>query len=84
MSIQSPEQLREFLTVYNIITDRCFNACVYDLNTISLIPKEAQCALSCFKKQMGINQELLVTFQETFSKKMSQQMEAQEQSNTEK
>uniref|UniRef100_A0A0N5BA30 Mitochondrial import inner membrane translocase subunit n=1 Tax=Strongyloides papillosus TaxID=174720 RepID=A0A0N5BA30_STREA len=71
MSINSPEQLREFLTVYNIITDRCFNACVYDLNTISLIPSESKCASSCFKKQMGVNQELLISFQESFAKKAS-------------
>ncbi|CEF68517.1 Tim10/DDP family zinc finger domain-containing protein [Strongyloides ratti] len=78
MSINSPEQLKEFLTVYNIITNRCFNACIYDLNSISLIPPESECTSACFKKQMGLNQELLIAFQESFSKKMTQQLESQE------
>uniref|UniRef100_A0AC35U029 Zf-Tim10_DDP domain-containing protein n=1 Tax=Rhabditophanes sp. KR3021 TaxID=114890 RepID=A0AC35U029_9BILA len=68
--LENISQLREFLTVYNALTNRCFSACVYDLNSNTLIPEETKCAYQCLNKQMSLNQNLMIKFQEQFKANM--------------
>ncbi|CAL2040832.1 unnamed protein product [Caenorhabditis brenneri] len=54
-SIQNIQQLREFLTVYNTLSERCFNACARDYTTSTLTKDEGSCVTQCIDKQMLVN-----------------------------
>uniref|UniRef100_A0A914UGZ2 Mitochondrial import inner membrane translocase subunit n=1 Tax=Plectus sambesii TaxID=2011161 RepID=A0A914UGZ2_9BILA len=77
------QQLKEFLTVYNHLTELCFNACVSDLNAPRLLDVEQSCVNRCIDKQMRVNQRLMVVFSDVGPQmlygKAQQQQEIQQQ-----
>ncbi|KRY42979.1 Exosome complex component RRP41, partial [Trichinella spiralis] len=54
-------QLRQFLILYNSLTEVCFNSCVYSLNGRSLITDERQCVARCVEKNIRGNERILAT-----------------------
>ncbi|KRX35482.1 Mitochondrial import inner membrane translocase subunit Tim10 B [Trichinella sp. T8] len=56
------KRLRQFLILYNSLTEVCFNSCVYSLNGRSLITDERQCVARCVEKNIRGNERILATF----------------------
>ncbi|CAJ0937386.1 unnamed protein product, partial [Mesorhabditis belari] len=52
--IQDISQLREFLTVYNTLTERCFNNCISDFNAHKPLVQEQDCVNKCIDKSMRV------------------------------
>ncbi|CAJ0937125.1 unnamed protein product, partial [Mesorhabditis belari] len=62
--IQDISQLREFLTVYNTLTERCFNNCISDFNAHKPLVQEQDCVNKCIDKSMRVNRRLMLSFAE--------------------
>ncbi|CAI5449219.1 unnamed protein product [Caenorhabditis angaria] len=74
-TIQNIQQLREFLTVYNTLTERCFSACARDYNTPQLTKDEHSCVSQCIDKQMLVNRRFMLVFAEQAPKVLFKQGE---------
>lgn len=57
-------QLREFLSVYNILTERCFNSCIDNFNGRAPSNAEDSCLSKCIDKYMRVNRRLMIVFAE--------------------
>ncbi|CAD5214753.1 unnamed protein product [Bursaphelenchus xylophilus] len=77
--IENLTQLKEFLSVYNTLTERCFGSCVRDFSTNQLLPVEAKCTQECIDKQMRVNRRLMVVFADLAPKMLFKQQEAMQQ-----
>ncbi|KAI6240651.1 Zf-Tim10-DDP domain-containing protein [Aphelenchoides fujianensis] len=75
--IENILQLKEFLGVYNTLTERCFGACVRQFNDHELDAEETKCTKQCIDKQMRVNKRLMNVFAELGPKMMQRQQEAQ-------
>ncbi|TMS39779.1 hypothetical protein L596_006257 [Steinernema carpocapsae] len=64
MALQDIGQLKEFLSVYNTLTSRCFDACVTDFNEHKLLDAESNCVSKCIDKQMRTNRRFMIVFAE--------------------
>ncbi|KAI6192141.1 hypothetical protein M3Y97_00304800 [Aphelenchoides bicaudatus] len=76
-SIANIGQLKEFLSVYNTLTERCFQACVREFNQHSLNNDEQECTQQCIDKQMRVNRRFMVAFAELAPQMMNRQQEEQ-------
>ncbi|CAI46556.1 Mitochondrial import inner membrane translocase subunit Tim10B [Caenorhabditis elegans] len=74
-TIQNIQQLREFLTVYNTLSERCFNACARDYTTSTLTKDEGSCVSQCIDKQMLVNRRFMLVFAEQAPKALFKQGE---------
>jgi len=50
---------RDFLTVYNQMSEMCFQRCVINMNTRKLTEEEQACADVCAEKQMKFNNRIM-------------------------
>ncbi|BCS04148.1 mitochondrial import inner membrane translocase subunit tim9 [Aspergillus awamori] len=57
-------QMKEFMTMYSKLVQRCFDDCVNDFTTKSLINREEGCVLRCVDKFMKGSARLNERFQE--------------------
>ncbi|PGH27613.1 mitochondrial import inner membrane translocase subunit tim9 [Polytolypa hystricis UAMH7299] len=58
------KQMKEFMGVYSTIVQRCFEDCVNDFTTKSLIGREQGCVNRCFDKFMKGSERVNQRFQE--------------------
>ncbi|TKR80741.1 hypothetical protein L596_014761 [Steinernema carpocapsae] len=55
---------RDFLMQYNLVTERCFTACVVDMGSRTVSDKEEKCSSNCLDKFLKMTQRLSLRFQE--------------------
>nr|XP_033804663.1 mitochondrial import inner membrane translocase subunit Tim10 B [Geotrypetes seraphini] len=61
---QQLRNLRDFLLVYNKMTEICFNRCASNLNYRNLIMEEEQCLDRCAAKLIRSNHRLMAAYVE--------------------
>ncbi|VDK81043.1 unnamed protein product [Litomosoides sigmodontis] len=71
-------QLKEFLAVYNTLTDSCFRACVREFNHHQLIEPETICVNKCIDKHMRTSQRLMLIFADQAPNKLFKKEESSE------
>ncbi|KAJ5483995.1 Mitochondrial import inner membrane translocase subunit tim9 [Penicillium diatomitis] len=57
-------QMKEFMTMYSKMVQRCFDDCVTDFTTKSLTNREETCLMRCIDKNLKSSQRLNERFQE--------------------
>ncbi|XP_049540883.1 mitochondrial import inner membrane translocase subunit Tim10B [Anopheles darlingi] len=73
--------IKDFLQLYNRITDLCFNSCVDNLFGRDLTHQEISCADNCVSKFTNVNQRLLQVYmgvQTDINQRRMADMEAQQ------
>uniref|UniRef100_A0A182RCL9 Zf-Tim10_DDP domain-containing protein n=1 Tax=Anopheles funestus TaxID=62324 RepID=A0A182RCL9_ANOFN len=73
--------IKDFLQLYNKITDMCFNACVDNLYGRDLTREEISCADNCVLKFTNVNQRLLKVYvgvQSDINQRRMAEVEAQQ------
>ena len=55
---------KDFMLLYNELTESCFNACVAELGSRSLTPKEEECVSKCSDKHIRLNHAAMSVFME--------------------
>jgi len=58
------KQMKEFMTMYSRLVQRCFDDCVNDFTTKSLISREEGCVMRCVDKYLKGSERLGARFQE--------------------
>ncbi|XP_071950477.1 mitochondrial import inner membrane translocase subunit Tim10 B-like isoform X2 [Antedon mediterranea] len=69
--------LRDYLAMYNIFTQKCFNSCVTNLNYRFMTQEEHTCVQKCAQKLININHRLITVYMEI--NPMNKYREQQEQ-----
>ncbi len=57
-------QLKDFLYLYNKISEDCFKKCVYNMTTRNLDDEEANCISTCVQKHVNVNHKTMECFAE--------------------
>ncbi|XP_031549353.1 mitochondrial import inner membrane translocase subunit Tim10 B-like [Actinia tenebrosa] len=55
---------REFLMLYNKLTENCFSSCITNLNQRSLTSEETSCVEVCSSKWVNLNHRQMSVFME--------------------
>ena len=55
---------KDFMQMYNQLTERCFGVCVADLGTRRLTEYEEQCVANCAMKNVRLNNRTMEVFLE--------------------
>uniref|UniRef100_UPI00358F504D mitochondrial import inner membrane translocase subunit Tim10 B n=1 Tax=Myxine glutinosa TaxID=7769 RepID=UPI00358F504D len=86
---QMMRNLRDFLLVYNSLTEDCFSHCVTNLNYRSLTPAEESCIDNCAGKLIQSNHRVMLSYVELMPEmvqrrvaEMQAKMEKQESGHT--
>ncbi|KAI9854257.1 MAG: protein transporter tim9 [Vezdaea acicularis] len=58
------KQMKEFMTMYSKLVQKCFDDCVNDFTTKSLQSREEGCVMRCVDKQLKGSERLGTRFQE--------------------
>ncbi|KAK5009504.1 protein transporter tim9 [Elasticomyces elasticus] len=58
------KQMSQFMTMYSNLVQRCFNDCVTDFTSTSLLAKEESCVMRCVDKFLKSSERLGQRFQE--------------------
>ncbi|PYH41271.1 protein transporter TIM9 [Aspergillus saccharolyticus JOP 1030-1] len=66
------KQMKEFMTMYTKLVQKCFDDCVNDFTTKSLINREESCVMRCVDKYMKSSARLNERFQEQNAAMMQQ------------
>lgn len=73
-------QFKDFLQLYNSITERCFNSCVDNLFSRRVEQNENECVAVCVDKFAKVNQRMMTTYvevQSAINEKRMKEYEAQ-------
>ncbi|KAE9366093.1 hypothetical protein N431DRAFT_430256 [Stipitochalara longipes BDJ] len=66
------KQMKEFMGMFSHLVSHCFDACVDDFTTKSLIQRETGCVSRCVKKFMAGSERISQRFQEGQAQMMAQ------------
>ena len=66
------QNLREFLTMYASLTERCFCNCAVLQHSSKLSAQEKLCVENCTDRYISYNQRLMPTFAEHYQAKMKE------------
>ncbi|APA09532.1 hypothetical protein SS1G_12349 [Sclerotinia sclerotiorum 1980 UF-70] len=66
------KQMKEFMGMFSNLVTHCFDACVDDFTTKSLIARESGCVSRCVQKFMAGSERIGQRFQEQQAQMMSQ------------
>ncbi|XP_033743093.1 mitochondrial import inner membrane translocase subunit TIM9-like [Pecten maximus] len=66
------QNLREFLTLYASLTERCFCNCAVLQHDSKLSAQEKACVENCTDRYISYNQRLMPTFAEHYQAKMKE------------
>jgi len=66
---------KDFLLVYNQMSEICFNRCIVNLNSRNLSEEEAACSDVCVSKQMKFNQKAMGVYMVEQPKMLEKKME---------
>ncbi|QIW96442.1 hypothetical protein AMS68_001960 [Peltaster fructicola] len=58
------KQMKEFMSMYSNLVQRCFNDCVSDFTSKSLASREEGCVMRCVDKWLKASERLGERFQE--------------------
>lgn len=58
------QNYREFIQLFNKVSNSCFNSCVVDMTSAKLSADEAKCVESCSEKMINVNHRLMSIFVE--------------------
>ncbi|KAK3673384.1 protein transporter tim9 [Recurvomyces mirabilis] len=58
------KQMKDFMNMYSNLVQRCFNDCVNDFTSKSLLTKEEGCVMRCVDKFLKSSERLGERFQE--------------------
>uniref|UniRef100_T1JAV5 Mitochondrial import inner membrane translocase subunit n=1 Tax=Strigamia maritima TaxID=126957 RepID=T1JAV5_STRMM len=72
---------RDFLTIYNQMTELCFSRCVDSLNYRQLSPDEVSCVDKCASKHVNINHRMMSIYMEVQPQIVSRRIEEMNQQN---
>ncbi|KAL7744517.1 hypothetical protein ACLKA6_017040 [Drosophila palustris] len=71
--------LKDFLTLYNKVTELCFNRCVDNLSQRDLFDQEKTCVDRCVTKFARFNQNMMKSYVDVQTKINAKRMEEAEQ-----
>lgn len=71
-------QFKDFLQLYNTITEKCFNSCVDNLLSRNVENNEDSCVGYCVDKFAKVNQRIMGTYVEVQSKINNKRMQEYE------
>lgn len=55
--------IRDFLNIYNQLSEHCFKPCVGDMNPRQLLPHEIRCLEHCTEKFAKLNRRFMYLYQ---------------------
>lgn len=64
MEADQIKSFKEFMTVYNKLSETCFADCIWDFTNRKISKSEENCSLNCADKFMKANQRISTRFQE--------------------
>ncbi|OWF46614.1 mitochondrial import inner membrane translocase subunit TIM9-like [Mizuhopecten yessoensis] len=67
---QSVQNMREFMMLYNNLTERCFSNCAVLQHDNKLSAKEKFCVENCTDRFVSYNQRLMPTFAQNYQERM--------------
>uniref|UniRef100_A0A0K8R4S1 Mitochondrial import inner membrane translocase subunit n=1 Tax=Ixodes ricinus TaxID=34613 RepID=A0A0K8R4S1_IXORI len=70
---------RDFLMIYNRMTEVCFKECVNNLNYRELTSQESSCVEHCVGKSINVNHRMMAIYMEVQPEMMKHALEAQQQ-----
>ncbi|CAG8982105.1 hypothetical protein HYALB_00003197 [Hymenoscyphus albidus] len=66
------KQMKEFMGMFSGLVNHCFDSCVDDFTTKSLVQRETGCVTRCVKKFMAGSERIGQRFQEQQAQMMNQ------------
>ncbi|XP_063928229.1 mitochondrial import inner membrane translocase subunit Tim10 B [Zophobas morio] len=70
---------KDFLQLYNQMTERCFYRCIENTNSRHLTPSEIECSEECATKFIKFNNKLMMNFVNRQNDIMSRRIKEAEQ-----
>ncbi|KAL7642516.1 UNVERIFIED_CONTAM: hypothetical protein RMT77_007077 [Armadillidium vulgare] len=58
------QQMREFILLYNRITETCSNLCTTNMHKRELGPEELNCVRRCTEKHINVNHKVMAVYAE--------------------